>query len=281
MTAHSHETAPRQFIKADGIRFAYRRFGGGGSIPLVFLQYFSANMDAWDPAVTNGFAADREVILFNNAGVASSGGETPASVLEMTQHCVAFLDALGLEEIDVVGFSLGGMIAQQLALDHPKLVRRVILLGTGPRGGEGLTFTELSPVEQENPESLLLGALFSPTNTSQAAGKALIQRLKVRKEHRDPPVSRQSAEAQLKAIREWGMIPSSDRYSNLANIKHQILIVHGNHDIVVSPINALILTQRLPNAQLIIYPDSGHAAQYQHADLFLKHATMFLNAEGR
>jgi pimeloyl-ACP methyl ester carboxylesterase len=102
MTAHSHETAPTQFIEADGIRFAYRHFGKGGSVPLVFLQYFSANMDAWDLAVTNGFAADREVILFNNAGIASSGGETPASVFEMMQHCVAFLDALGLEEIDVV-----------------------------------------------------------------------------------------------------------------------------------------------------------------------------------
>jgi pimeloyl-ACP methyl ester carboxylesterase len=196
----------------------------------------------------------------------------------MTQHCVAFLDALGLEEVDVVGFSLGGMIAQQLTLDHPKLVRRVILLGTGPRGGEGMTFTELSPSEQENPESLLLGAFFSPTDTSQAAGKALIQRLKARKEDRDPPVSTKSAGAQLKALREWGMIPSSDRYATLANIKHRILIVHGNHDVVVSPVNALILAQRLQNAQLIIDPGSSHGAQYQHADLFLKHATMFLNA---
>jgi pimeloyl-ACP methyl ester carboxylesterase len=116
-----------------------------------------------------------------------------ASVLEMTQHCVAFLGALGLEEIDIVGFSLGGMIAQQLTLDHPRLVRRVILLGTGPRGGEGMTFTELSPSEQGNPEILLLGAFFSPTSTSQAAGKALIQRLKARKEYRDPPVSTKSA----------------------------------------------------------------------------------------
>ncbi len=180
MTAHSHETAPTEFIEANGIRFAYRRFGGGGRIPLVFLQYFSANMDAWDPAVTNGFAADREVILFNNAGIASSRGETPASVLEMMRDCVTFLDALGLEQIDVLGYSLGGMIAQQLSLDHPNYVRRVI--------------------------------------------------------------------------------------------------VHGNHDIVVSPINALILTQRLPHAQLIIYPDSGHGAPFQHAGLFLKHATMFLSA---
>ncbi len=235
-------------------------------------------MDAWDPAVTNGFAADREVILFNNAGVASSGGETPASVLEMTQHCVAFLDALGLEQIDVLGFSLGGMIAQQLNLDHPKLVRRVILLGTGPRGGEGMTFTELSPEEQANPEGLLLAAFFSPTNSSQAAGRALIQRLKSRTEDRDQLVSAKSRDAQRKALKDWGAIPPSDRYATLASIKHRFLVVHGNHDIVVLPINALILAQQLPNAQLIMYPDSGHGAQYQHADLFLSHATMFLNA---
>lgn len=278
MTTHSHETAPTQFIEAGGIPFAYRRFGKGGSVPLVFLQYFSANMDAWDPAVTNGFAALREVILFNNAGVASSGGETPASVFEMKEHCVAFLDALGLEQIDVLGFSLGGMIAQQLSLDHPKLVRRVMLLGTGPQGGEGMTFTELSPDEQANPEALLLAAFFTPTKTSQAAGRALMERLSSRTADRDRPVSAQSRNAQLRALRDWGVIPSSDRYTTLANIKHRVLLVHGNHDFVVSPLNALILAQHLPSAQLIVYPDSGHGAQSQHADLFLRHATMFLNA---
>jgi pimeloyl-ACP methyl ester carboxylesterase len=278
MTAHSHETAPTQYVESGGIPFAYRRFGKGGSVPLVFLQYFSANMDAWDPAVTNGFAALREVILFDNAGVGGSGGETPASVSEMTRDCVTFLDALGLKQIDVLGFSLGGMIAQQLSLDHPRLVRRVMLLGTGPQGGEGMTFTELSPDEQANPEALLLAAFFSPTKTSQAAGRALLERLGSRTADRDQPAPAQARDAQLGALREWGKIPSSDRYANLANIKHRVLLVHGNHDIVVSPLNALILAQQLPNAQLIVYPDSGHGAQYQHADLFLKHATMFLNA---
>jgi len=279
ITIQTHETAPTQFIEANGFRFAYRRFGKGGSIPLVFLQYFSANMDGWDPAITNGFAADREVILFNNAGVASSGGETPASVLEMTKHCVSFVHALGFDELDVMGFSLGGMIAQQLSTDHPKLVRRIILLGTGPRGGEGMTFTELSISEaRANPEKVLLGALFAATATSQAAGKAFIERISARKEDRDPPVSLESAEAQLTAIKEWGTIPSRDRYATLEKIKHPILIIHGNDDHVVLPINSLILAQRLPNAQLIVYPDSAHAAHSQHIDLFLKHAKLFLNA---
>jgi len=279
MTNQSHETAPTQFIEADGIRFAYRRFGKGGKTPLVFLQYFAANMDSWDPAVINGFAADHEVILVNNAGVASSGGETPGSVIEMTQNCLAFLHALGLQKIDVVGFSLGGMIAQQLALDHPEIVRRIILLGTGPRGGEGMTFTELSLDEaRANPENMLLTAFFSPTDTSQAAGSAFIQRLKARKEDCDLPVSLKSAQAQLTALKEWGTIPGSNRYETVRNIKHKILIVHGNNDNVVLPINSLILAQHLPDAQLIVYPDSAHGAQFQHADLFLKHAKLFLDS---
>lgn len=278
MANQLHETSPTQYIDANGTRYAYRRFGKAEKVPLVFLQYFAANMDNWDPKVINGFAADREVILFDNAGVASSGSKTPASVLEMTKHFVTFIKALGLKEIDLLGHSLGGMIAQQLALDHPELVRHIILVGTGPRGGEGMTFTELSIDEMRaNPENTVLTAFFSPTETSQSAGRAFIQRLKARKEDRDPPVSLESTQAQLKALKEWGTIPNHDRYAYLKNIKHKILVVSGNNDVVVMPINSLILAQHLPNAQLIIYPDSSHGVQDQHAELFLQHARLFLN----
>jgi len=199
----------------------------------------------------------------------------------MTQHCVAFCGALGLKSIDVVGFSLGGMIAQQLALDHPNVVRRLILLGTGPRGGEGMTFTELSAEEQADPDAFLLGAFFSPSETSQAAGREYLKRLDSRKEDRDLPVSRNSAVAQLAAIREWGTIPATGRYGTLKNITHPALIVHGNKDVVVSPINALILAKHLPNAQLIVYSDSSHGAQYQHGKLFMEHVRLFLNNDSR
>src|SRR5215469_17588314 len=138
MGSYTHETVPTRFVENGGIHYAYRRFGQPGGPPLLFLGYINSNMDGWDPAVTNSLAADHEVILFDNAGVGASGGETPETVLEMTRHCTAFCAALGLKEIHVVGFSLGGMIAQQLALDHPHLIRRLILLGTGPRGGEGM-----------------------------------------------------------------------------------------------------------------------------------------------
>ena len=191
----------------------------------------------------------------------------------MARHALAFSDALGLKKFSVVGFSLGGMIAQQLALDHPDRVKRIILLGAGPRGGEGMTFTELSAEERADPDRF-----FSPTDVSQAAGRAYLKRLAARTRDRDLPVSTKTAEAQLHAIREWGAVPSSDRYATLPKIKHPTLVVHGARDIVVQPVNAFILAEHLPDAQLIMYPDSSHGAQYQHAQLFLKHAKLFLSA---
>jgi pimeloyl-ACP methyl ester carboxylesterase len=278
MSTHTALTVPTRFVEADNIRFAYRRWGKPGGLPLVFMQYFSANLDDWDPQVTDGFAADHDVILFNNAGVASSGGETPGTVSEMTRDALAFSDALGLKRFNVVGFSLGGMIAQQMALDRPDRVNRIILLGTGPRGGEGMTFTELSAEERADPDQFLLTAFFSPTDASQAAGRAYLKRLAARTRDRDLPVSTKTAEAQLRAIREWGAVPPSDRYATLPKIEHPTLVVHGTKDVVVRPVNAFILAEHLPDAQLILYPDASHGAQYQHAELFLKHAKLFLGA---
>jgi pimeloyl-ACP methyl ester carboxylesterase len=277
MSNYTHESVPTEFIEADGIRFAYRRFGRSGTTPLLFLEYFNSNMDGWDPAVTNALARDHEVILFDYAGVGASGGETPNTVREMAQQCVAFCRALGVKTVNVVGFSLGGMIAQQLALEHPDVVRQLILLGTGPRGGEGMTLTELSAEEQADPVAFLLNAFFSPSEASQAAGRDYVKRLESRKTGRDLPVSRDSAVAQLAAIRAWGTIRASGRYDSLNHITHPTLIVHGNKDVVVAPINALIMAQHLPNAQLIVYPDSSHGTQYQHADIFLEHLNLFLN----
>ena len=276
-TIHSHETAPTQFVEANGIRFAYRRFGKPGTIPLLLLGYFNSNMDGWDPDVTNSLAADHEVILFDNAGVGASGGKTPNVVAEMTKPCVVICRALGLNQIHVVGFSLGGMITQQLALEHPQLVGRLLLLGTGPRGGEDMTFTELSPEEAVDPVALLLAAFFTPSEASQAAGREYLKRIESRKNDRDLPVSRDSAVAQLAAIREWGTIPDTGRYASLKSITHPTLIIHGNKDIVVTPINAFILAEHLPNAQLIMYPDSNHAAFSQHRKAFLEHVKIFLS----
>ena len=277
VSTYTHETVPTQFVEADGIRYAYRRFGRTGKVPLLLLAYFNSNMDGWDPAITNGLATDHEVILLDNAGVGASGGSTPSTVKEMAEHCVAFCRELGLKVINIVGFSLGGMIGQQLALHHPQLVQRLILLGTGPRGGEGMTFTELSPEEAADPVKFLLFAFFSPSEASQAAGCEYVKRVEARKDDRDGPVSRESAVAQLAAIREWGLVPAEDRYATLKNIQQRTLIVHGNKDIVVIPINAFLLATHLPDAELLMFPDANHAAHSQYAGIFLDSTRRFLN----
>jgi pimeloyl-ACP methyl ester carboxylesterase len=277
---YTHETAPTQFVEANGIRYAYRRFGKAAAVALLFLGYFNSNIDVWDPVVTNNLAANHEVILFDNAGVGASDGETPDTVVEMMPRCVAFCRALGLKSIHVVGFSLGGMIAQQLALDHPGLVERLILLGTAPRGGEGLTFSELSPEEQADPVALLLRTFFTPSEASQAAGREYLSRLESRKTDRDLPVSRNVAVAQLAAVREWGFTPATGRYATLKKISHPTLIVHGNKDIAVEPINALILAEQLQNAQLIVYPGFESRSPASTRNAFLEHVKLFLNEKG-
>ena len=277
MSNDMHETARTQFVQIGDVRFAYRRFGRRGGLPLLFLNYFAANMDDWDPKVTNGFAAEHEVILFDNAGVGSSTGETPPTVAAMTKDCVDFCRALDLKRFDIVGFSLGGMVAQLLAFEHPETIRRIILLGTGPRGGEGMTFTELSLDALADPVALLMSAFFTSSETSKAAGRAYIERLQLRVADRDAPISKKAAGAQLAAIREWGTVPSKNRYAMLARIQQRTLIVCGSKDIVVMPINAFLLAQHLPHAQLVMYPDASHGAQSQHAEIFLEHARLFLN----
>src|SRR2546425_9657871 len=144
----THQTAPTQFVEANGIRFAYRRFGKSGGVPLVFNMHFTGTMDHWDPLVTDGLAASREVILFNNAGISSSSGEVPTTIEGMAADAAAFIKALGLKQVDVLGFSIGGTVAQALTLAEPQLVRRLVLVGTGPRSGEGMA--TLTPETQRS-----------------------------------------------------------------------------------------------------------------------------------
>ena len=276
MPNDTHETAPTQSVQAADTRFAYRRFGPRGVAPLLLCNYFAANMDDWDPKLTNGLAAEHDVILFDYPGIGRSSGETPSTVTALTKHCVEFCRAIGLTQFDVIGFSLGGMIAQQLGAEYPELLRRIILLGTGPRGGEGMVFDDLSVDELDDTSALIMQAFFTQSESSQASGRAYMERVKSRSTDRDTPVSKQSALAELAAIREWGIIPASDRFATLSKIRHPTLVVHGNKDVVVMPINAFMLAEHLPNAQLIMYPDSSHGAQSQHADVFLEHVRLFL-----
>src|SRR5271167_200698 len=206
---HTHQTAPTQFVEANGIRFAYRRFGKAGGVPLVFNQHYIGTMDYWDPTVTDGFARDREVILFNNAGVSSSSGNVPGTFAEMGANAIAFLRALGLKQADVLGFSIGGLVAQEITLQAPDLVRRLVLVGTGPRAGESMdTGTpegkEIFGATYEKPDDLWLRVQFTPSEASQAKGREFIQRFRLRCENRDPEMTQEAALAQRAAIGKWG-----------------------------------------------------------------------------
>src|SRR5882757_6793337 len=280
MTQHSHQTAPTQFVDTAGVRFAYRRFGKSGGVPLVFNIHFTGTMDHWDPAVTDGFARDREVILFNNAGISSSSGEVPTSIEEMAADAAAFVKALGLTEVDVLGFSLGGLIAQTLAIAEPKLVRRVVLVGTGPRSGEGMA--ALTPEAQEifgaiyeEPDNLWLRVHFTPSQRSQAAGSDFLKRFRLRREGRDPEVSGKVAPAQLEALTKWGA-PRDNPYEYLKRLTQPTLIVNGGADVIIYTVNSFILQQNIPNAQLILYPDANHGSLYQYPELFVRHVSIFL-----
>src|SRR5260370_16143340 len=190
MSNHNHQTAPTQFAEANGIRFAYRRFGKTCGVPLVFNQHFRGTMDYWDPAVTDGLAKNREVILFNNAGVSNSSGRVPKSFQEMGANAAAFIKALGLTKVDVLGFSIGGMVAQEIAAQAPDLVRRLILVGTGPRGADMSTSrsAEIFAGAYDPSEHLWLAVHFSSSPSSRAAGLAFLQR-KLLRQDRDPEVS--------------------------------------------------------------------------------------------
>ena len=278
MTKATHVTAPTRFVEANGIRYAYRRFGSESGTPLVFLQHFRGGLDNWDPLVTDGLAQGRPVTLFNNAGVASSSGETPDTVDAMADHLTTFVNALGLPQIDVLGFSIGGYVAQSFVLRHPHLVRRLVLVGTGPRNGEPGKDPRILEVAG-NPIPVcedFLFLFFSPSEASQAAGRAFWERRHQRMDA-DPPTSIQTMKAQQAALMEWRQ-PRGERYADLKAIKQPTLVVNGNDDIMVPTINSFTLSQHIPNAQLIVYPDSGHGALFQYPELFVAHTELFLGA---
>lgn len=277
-----HMTALTQFVEADGIRFAYRRFGNkNGGVPLVFLMHFLGNMDNWDPAITDGIARDREVIIFDNTGIAGTSGEVPVTIDEMARDATSFITALGLTRVDLLGFSMGGLIAQQIALDHPELVRRLVLAGTGPRSGEGMTTQtpESRAVfgkKYAHPDDLWLGVFFTPSEASQKAGQAFLKRMEARQKNRDVDVDEKKvAPAQLAAIATWGA-SKPDPYAYLKQIKQPVLVVNGDNDIIILTINSFILKKNLPNAELIVYPDANHGSLFQYSDSFVKSVTSFL-----
>jgi pimeloyl-ACP methyl ester carboxylesterase len=277
-----HESAPTRFQDVGDVQLAYRRFGKEGAPPLVCLQHFTGTMENWDPIHTNRLAQDRPVVLVDYRGVGRSSGETPDSMPGLARDIIAFIRTLGAPRVDLFGFSIGGMVAQQVALDAPELVRRLMLVGTGPAGGEGMA--SFSPQVQEifnRPNSTaaeqVLELFFSPTATSQAAGKAWLSRIAARQEDREPPASPRVAAAQLAALTKWGQV-TSERYGSLKTIPHRTLVVNGHDDIMVPTVNSFILQQQLPDARLMLFPDSGHGAHFQFPEEFVEAAARFLAA---
>ena len=277
----THQTAVTRFVEVDGALFAYRQWGNAasGQPPLLFLQHFRGGMDNWDPLMTDGLAQGREVILYNYRGCASSTGKPRNRSKDMADDAAKFIRALGIPKVDVVGFSLGGCVAQDLARHHSELVRKVILLGTGPRGG----------VPPENPKDFevalnavpseddFLFLFFGRSDAAIQAGRAFWERRHVRVDQ-DSPSSLELMQAQAEANMDFYVpLDPANPFVHLNEIKQPTLVVNGINDIMVATLNSVCMAQNIPNAQLILYPDAGHGAQFQYPERFLKHAVQFLD----
>lgn len=271
------EQAATLFVEASGVRFAYRRLGPDSGIPLVLLQHFTGTMDAWDPAVVNALAADRPVIAFDNAGVGASSGETPDSVERQAADAEAFIAALGLKQIDLLGFSLGGFLAQVMAARDTVDVRRIVLAGTAPRGGEEHLLQVVEEAFGRGARDVRLPLFFTSSAASQAAGAAFVDRAAVRQIDRDPDRGEAVSTPQAQAIIRWCAPKEIDRAA-LDAIRQPALIVHGSDDTMFPSINAYEMFKSMNNATLIMYPDSGHGALFQYAETFVAHVRTFLDA---
>ena len=276
----THLTAPTCFVEVDGDSFAYRRWGNSTSDqpPLFFIQHFRGGMDHWDPLMTDGLAAGREVILYNGRGIASSSGKPRARIELWADDAATVIRALGLEKVDVLGFSIGGFVALDLTWRHPDLVRKLMLLGTGPRGGN----SDSDPgVLERAPRPVpvlddFLFLFFGRSEAAQQAGRDFWDRRHQRVDQ-DPPSSREVIQAQIEAHMHYlPKLDPKDPFAYLRGIEQPTFVLNGVNDVMISTINSWYMGQNIPKAQLFIYPDAGHAAQFQFPERFLKHAVQFL-----
>jgi pimeloyl-ACP methyl ester carboxylesterase len=278
-------TAPTRFIEVGGTRFAYRRFGSPAGVPLVFIQHFMGNLENFDPAISDALSTGREVILFDNAGVGGSTGTAPDTVDAMAADAARFIEGLGLSTVDILGHSMGGEVAQLIAAANPDLVRRLVLVGTGPRGAGHIAAQEpyVGPLfgkRDEVGDDMWLPIMFSPSKESQAAGRAFLSRIHTRTEDRDLPVSLETMAAHRAAATGWSTAPVDD-FGYLGGVAQPVLVVNGSDDIVIPTLNSYYLYQHLANAELWLLPDSGHGAHFQYVDRFVGRVIDFLDVRMR
>ena len=270
---------PTRTIDVGGTTFAYRELGPDGGVPVVFLHHLMAVLDDWDPRVIDGLAAHRRVIAFDNRGVGATQGKVPGTIDEMGRDAVAFIRALGLVQVDLFGFSLGGGVAQMVVLQAPDLVRRLVLAGTGPKGGGGINeITKIAVIAYvkagltlKDPRNFLF---FPRTTVGKRAGSAYLARLKERTIGRDKKISLQGRRAQLQAIRAAGLARPDD----LSVITQPVFVANGDHDLMVASSHSADMARRLPNSSLTIYPDAGHGGVFQYHEQFVPAVVEFLSA---
>jgi pimeloyl-ACP methyl ester carboxylesterase len=273
----TYATVPTQFVTAaNGIKFAYRRLGSKKDIPIIYFNHLTANMDNCDPRVMDGMATQHEIISFDYRGVGSTSGEDAKSINDMAKDCIAFIKALGYYKVDILAFSMGGFISQELMEMEPTLVRKIILAGTGPRGGKGI-----SDVVKLTYWDILKGYLtfvdpkfylfFTSTKNGKQAARQFLKRLKERTINRDTPVKVKTLQAQLKAISTWGYEQPAD----LSKFTLPVLVINGDNDRMVPTPNSYDMAKRFPNAKLHIYEEAAHGGVFQHHDDFVKRALSF------
>lgn len=273
----SYAKAQSRTVTTDGTTYAYRELGPKGGIPVVFFVHLAATLDNWDPRIIDPIAKNRHVIAFDNKGVGASSGSVPGTIEEAADDAYTFVTALGFSRIDVFSFSMGGMIAQDLALKHPQLVRRLVLTGTGPRGGKdidkvaGITYwdTLRATLTRSDPKEFLF---FNRDAEGKRAGKQFVNRLKERTTDRDKDITISAFQTQLKAIKAYGR----SRPSDLSKITQPTLIANGDHDRMVPSVLSEDLHRRIAGSELIIYPNSGHGGIFQYHEQFAPIAAAFL-----
>ena len=275
----SYAEAPTRSVTVGDTTYAYLELGPKGGIPVVFFVHLAATLDNWDPRIVDPIAKDRHVITFDQRGVGASTGKVPDTIEEAADHASEFITALGFDTIDAFTFSMGGFIAQDLIVKHPDLVRRLVLTGTGPRGGQdipkvvGVTYWDIlrATLTRSDAKEFLF---FNRNATGKPAAKAFVKRLEERTADRDKDISITAFRTQLKAIQKYGRSAPSD----LSTFTQPTLIANGDHDRMVPSVLSEDLHRRIKGSQLIIYPDSGHGGIFQYHEMFAPVAAEFLAA---